>query len=180
MKASGQTCKKSSSSSRTKNYYGINGSIKKSQNVSQPNGLVKPKKDSSEFQNNVMNNYQGGKFLRGRKYSFPFNQKEKRKGSDNAKVNAHNQYKKLNGKNSMNLVMLNINGDGVNPAYEDLLNYNTDNNKLSMPKPSTSNSRQNVVKYSTHTKKKKSNSAQASPHSSGLKSSKNPNYPNSL
>lgn len=77
-------------------------------------------------------------------------------------------------------MMLNINGDGVNQAYEDLLNYNTENTKISMPKPSTSNSRQNVIKYSTNSKKKKSNSAQSSPHRNGLKSTKNQNYPSAL
>lgn len=180
MKSSAQTRKKSSSSSRSKNYYGINGTIKKSQNVNQLNGVIKPKKDMSELQNNGMSNYQGGKFLRGRKYSFPINQKEKRKPSENSKLSVPNQYKKLNGKNNINLMMLNINGDGVNQAYEDLLNYNTENTKISMPKPSTSNSRQNVIKYSTNSKKKKSNSAQSSPHRNGLKSTKNQNYPSAL
>lgn len=180
MKSSGQTRKKSSSSSRSKNYYGINGTIKKSQNANPLNGIVKPRKDVSEMQNNGMSNYQGGKFLRGRKYSFPLNQNEKRKPSDSSKINIPNQYKKLNGKNNINLMMLNINGGGVNTAYEDLFNYNSDNSKISMPKASTSNSRQNVIKYSTNSKKKKSNSAQSSPHRNGLKSTKHQNYPSAL
>jgi len=80
----------------------------------------------------------------------------------------------------MNLAMLNVNGDGVNPAYEDLLGYNPAKNKIGVTKQSSSNSRQNVIKYSTQTKKKKSNSAQSSPHRKGIKTNKNQSYPSAL
>lgn len=87
---------------------------------------------------------------------------------------------KLNGKNSANLMMLNMNGDALGAGYEDLLGYSTGNNRFGIVKPSTSNSRQTAIKYSTGSKKKKSNSAQSSPHRTDIKSSKNQNYPNSL
>ena len=54
----------------------------------------------------------------------------------------------------MNIAMLNINRDAMSPAYEDLLNYNAANNKFGIIKPSSSNSRQNVAKYPTQSKKK--------------------------
>lgn len=93
MKASTQSKKKSNSSSRSKNYYGLNGSIKKSQNVAQGMGMTKYNKEAIDMQSNAMNHYQGGKFLRGRKYSFPFHQKEKRKHSDSTKMNGNTQIK---------------------------------------------------------------------------------------
>lgn len=176
MKAAGHTKKKSSSGSRSKNYYGITGSIKKSENLGQAVGVTKYKKDVLDLQNNAMANYPGGKFLRGRKYSFPFHQKEKRKNSESNKVAPQGQMKKINPNNSKQLMMLNVSGDHLNTGYEDLLGYST-NNRMGISKPSTSNSRQNVIKYSTNSKKKKSNSAQSSPHRNGLKTSKNQNYP---
>lgn len=167
MKPTG-TKKKSSSSSRSKNYYGVNA----------PSGSTKLKKEVLSMQSNAMTNYKGGQFLRGRKYSFPINQKEKRKLSDNTKLSNNSQLKKLSNKNSMNLMMLNVGGDPLSQGYEDLLGYNIGSNKIGILKPGTSNSRQNVIKYSTGSKKKKSNSAQSSPHRNGIKSTKNQNYSN--
>ena len=40
-------------------------------------------KDISAIQNAALNNYKGGKFLRGRKYSFSPHQKEKKNSSHN-------------------------------------------------------------------------------------------------
>jgi hypothetical protein len=157
MKPSGSK-KKSSSSSRSKNYFG----------TSQPSGTTKLKKEVLSMQNNVMTNYQGGKFLRGRKYSFPINQKEKRKLSEGSKINNNSQIKNLSNKNSMNLMMLNVGRDPLTQGYEDLLGYN----KIGISKPASSNSRQNVIKYSTGSKKKKSSSAQSSPHRNAIKSTK--------
>lgn len=154
MKSSGQSKKKSSSSSRSKNYNGINGAVRKSQQLVNPGYQLKNLKEPSDPQNSGLSNYQGGKFLRGRKYSFPFHQNENNKISDPSKANGQVQLKKMNGVNNMNLAMLNINGDAMSPAYEDLLNYNNANNMYGISKPSSSNSRQNVGKYPTQSKKK--------------------------
>lgn len=124
--------------------------------------------------------FQGGKFLRGRKYSFPFNQKEKRKSSENTKINNYNQLKKLNNKNSKNLMMLNISGDLLSQGYEDKAGFSGPSKRMNISKPSMNNSRQHAIKYSTNGKKKKSNSAHSSPHRNGLKSTKNQNYSSNL
>jgi hypothetical protein len=127
----------------------------------------------------MVGGYQGGKFLRGRKYSFPINKaKEKRKSSDPSKIGQVGGKSKGNKKN-MNL-MLNVSSDPLAQNYEDLLNYNLGSNRVALNKLGGSNSRQNVMKYPTGGKKKKSNSAQSSPHRQGLKTSKNHNYPSSL
>jgi len=137
-------------------------------------------KEVNEANNSMLSNYQGGKFLRGRKYSFPFHQKEKRKVSEGAKVSTNSQLKKLSGKNSMNLMMLNVNGDGLGQGYDDLTGYNHANNRAKIPNPSSVNSRQNAIKYPSQSKKKKSNSAQSSPNRNGLKTSKNQNISNGI
>ena len=154
MKQSVQYKKKSSSSSRSKNYNGDSSGVRKSQQLVNPSYQLKNLKESSDLQNSGITNYQGGKFLRGRKYSFPFHQNEKNKINDHSKGNGQAQLKKINGINNMNIAMLNINGDAMSPAYEDLLNYNAANNKFGIIKPSSSNSRQNVAKYPTQSKKK--------------------------
>lgn len=76
--------------------------------------------------------FQGGKFLRGRKYSVPISHKEKRKSNESIKISAYNHLKKLN-KNSKNIMMLNISGD--------LLSQGSGNNRLNISKPSTSSTR---------------------------------------
>lgn len=120
--------------------------------------------------------FQGGKFLRGRKYSFPINQKEKRRSSGDTKISAYNQLKKLNSKNSKNLMMLNISGDLLAHGYDDSSGYSHGKNRMSISKPNTSGSRQNPIKYATGSKKKKGGSAQSSPNRVGVKSSKNQGY----
>ena len=154
MKTTSQNKKKSSSSSRSKNYNGINGNVRKSQQLVNPGYQLKNIKEPSDPKNTGLSNYQGGKFLRGRKYSFPFHQNEKSKISDPSKGNGQIQLKKINGMSNMNIAMLNVNGDAMSPAYEDLPNYNSANNKFGVSKPSSSNSRQNVAKYPTQSKKK--------------------------
>lgn len=124
--------------------------------------------------------FQGGKFLRGRKYSFPINQKEKRKSSENSKINPYNQIKKLNSKNSKNLMMLNVSGDLLAHGYDDSSGYSHTKNRMSISKPGASGSRQNPIKYSAGSKKKKSSSAQSSPQRNGLKSTKNQGYVNGI
>ena len=101
----------------------------------------------------VINLFQGGKFLRGRKYSFPFNQKEKRKSSENTKLNNYNQLKKLNNKNSKNLMMLNISGDLLSQGYDDKAGYNIPGKRMNISKPSVTNSRQAPIKYTSNGKK---------------------------
>lgn len=161
--------KKSSSSSRTKNYYGISTGVKKSPEFGQP---VSSTKNQIDLQNSMLAGYQGGKFLRGRKYSFPINKtKEKRKSSDPSKISQLPGKSKLS-KNSMNL-MLNVGSDPLGHGnYEDLLNYNLGSNRVAINK--------NPIKYSAGGKKKKSNSAQSSPHRQGVKTSKNQSYTNAL
>lgn len=77
------------------------------------------------------------------------------------------------------LMMLNINGDGLNVAYEDLLNYNPIN-KLLIAKPGAGSGKHSNAPHSAQPKKKKSSSAQASPHRNALKASKNISYPEAL
>ena len=79
--------------------------------------------------------FQGGKFLRGRKYSVPISHKEKRKSNESIKISAYNHLKKLN-KNSKNIMMLNISGDLLSQGYE-----GSGNNRLNISKPSTSSTR---------------------------------------
>jgi hypothetical protein len=135
-------------------------------------------KEVLELQSNMINNYQGGKLFRGRKYSLPVHQNEKRKVGENSKIMPQGNIKKLGGKNSMNFMMLN--GDSTPHGYDDLLSYQPGNNVLNISKPSSSNSRQNMIKYPSQSKKKKSSSAQSSPNRNGLRTSKNQNVSNGL
>lgn len=77
-------------------------------------------------------------------------------------------------------MMLNINGDGLNAAYEDMLNHSP-GFKLNMTKPHADNVK-NVggIDYMLQPKKKKSNSAQPSPHRNPIKTAKGANHPNAL
>jgi lysozyme family protein len=77
MKSSAFGKKKSSSSSRSKNYYGYPGATKRTADYIQPTGYGKQKKDINDPNNSSMSNYKGGKFLRGRKYSFSPHVKDK-------------------------------------------------------------------------------------------------------
>ena len=74
-------------------------------------------------------------------------------------------------------MMLNINGDGLNTPYDELLGYNPANNKNATKKPSSS--KQSNPQYAQNSKKK-SNSAQPSPHRNGVKSTKNQSYSNAI
>ena len=137
-------------------------------------------KEVNEANNSMLSNYQGGKFFRGRKYSFPFHQNEIRKVSEGAKVGTSSQLKKLNGKNSMNLMMLNVNGDALGQGYDEITGYSNAHNRMKISNPSTGNSRQNIIKHPSQSKKKKSSSAQSSPNRNGLKTSKNQNINNGI
>lgn len=121
---------------------------------------------------------QGGKFLRGRKYSFPVNQKDKRNTSDGGKISAYNQLKKLNSKNSKNLMMLNISGELLPSGYDDSSGYTHAKPRMSISKTNSSGTGRSG-KYPTGSKKKKSSSAQSSPHRANLKSSKQ-GFPNGI
>lgn len=77
MKTSGIGKKKTNSSSRSKNYYGYPGATKRTADYIQPVAISKHKKEMNDINNSSMGNYKGGKFLRGRKYSFSPHQKEK-------------------------------------------------------------------------------------------------------
>lgn len=71
--------KKTSSSSRTKNYYGYPGGNKRTSDFIQANGYSNKnnKKEIMDINPSSMQDYKGGKFLRGRKYSFSPHQNEK-------------------------------------------------------------------------------------------------------
>lgn len=75
--------------------------------------------------------------------------------------------------------MLNINADPLNVAYEELLNYNPIN-KQAISKLGSGGGKHSNPPYTAQPKKKKSNSAQASPHRNALKASKNVSYPEAL
>lgn len=134
-------------------------------------------KDSVDLNSSSVGTYKGGKFLRGRKYSFSPHVKESKKHSD--KVNTSANMKKLANKGNPNLMMLNVNGDGLNVAYEDLMHYNNVN-KMGIMKPSNGYTKQSGVSYQPQPKKKKSNSAQPSPHRNAMKASKNTSHPNAI
>lgn len=87
--------------------------------------------------------------------------------------------KKIAGKGNPHIMMLNINGDGLNAAYEDLLHYNQ-NNKIGITKPNAGHNKNVGAQYGVQTKKKKSNSAQPSPHRNAMKAGKNVSYPNAI
>jgi len=110
MKSSTAGKKKSSSSSRSKNYSGHQGNNMDCW-LSPAFFLFKAQKDVADLNNAAMPNYKGDKFLRGRKYSFSSNRKDK-KNNDNSKVNTSAHIKYKNSKANVQMMMLNINCDG--------------------------------------------------------------------
>lgn len=78
MKSTGVGKKKSSSSSRSKNYYGYpNGGKNTAEYIQAARFVPKNKKEIGDLNLSAMSNYKGGKFLRGRKYSFSSTNKDK-------------------------------------------------------------------------------------------------------
>jgi hypothetical protein len=101
------------------------------------------------------------------------------KHTDNHKGNTSAQMKKIGSKGNPNLMMLNVNGDGLNAAYEDLLKYNNPN-KMGIMKPNSGSTKHSGAQYQGQTKKKKSNSAQPSPHRNAMKASKHMSHPHNI
>ena len=79
MKSVGMGKQKSSSSSRSKHYYGIGAGSKKVGATSGGGYSKGKKRDPKSYQDQLVGSYKGGKFLRSRKYSFSPHQKEKKK-----------------------------------------------------------------------------------------------------